>query len=139
MPNRPSKLYCYCPERHIDVNNKILKEFAKEVIKEICINPDGVSMPKPFGKILIGGVKNASTHYLDKGATNKYGKFIYHTNDETDGYLFRTVVRFRKHAFKLCFFYGIKPYKGIKNKIKQTIDQGNWQHWGQHKSVKDIK
>jgi hypothetical protein len=138
MSNRPSKAYCYCPERFININNNIIKEFAKEVTKEICQNDDGVKMPKPFGRIFIAGALYEG-RTLNRAATQKHNMIIYHTNDATDGYVFRAIVRFSPKAFKFAFYYGLNSYKIIRNSITNCIKKGNWAHWGQYKSFKEIK
>lgn len=138
MANRPSKEYCYCAERHCDVNNLILQEFAKEVSKEICVNSDGVQMPHPFGRIYVVGVNN-NNKPLDHKSSTLYNKLIYFTNDDTNGYVFRAITKFKPKSFRLSFFYTLKPYKLVKYDIRDTIKGGNWTHWGQYKSIKDTR
>ncbi len=134
MANRPSPEYCFCPERHIDINNLILQDFAREVIKEMCINPDGVEMPKPFGKVKIVGLSEGRVS-LDYKATKEHGKKIYHANEGTDGYSFKAIVRFKRLAFRMCFLFKLAPYKGIKNGIFTTVKGGLWKHWDQYTSI----
>ena len=53
-------------------------------------NPDGLELPYRLGFLkIIGYIPDRAL--VDYGATKKLGKTVFHTNPETDGYLFKVV------------------------------------------------
>lgn len=144
--NKPSALYCYIPERHQKFNSKILRCFRDKCIEHLLTNPDGVRLPNKLGDIRVVGYKPQEA-YVDKGATRKYKKEIYHDNSHTDGYVFRfdwnpkysQGLKSKTGGFRNARFFKFKASAPLRQKLSRWIKDGNWTHFSTVELKKDLK
>jgi len=140
MANRPSGKLCYCAERYLDIDLRIIKLFGKYLREEILNNADGVKLMAPFGSVFIAGYKKTTPKSVDHIATKKYGKVIYHFNEETDGYLFQPMhkfVRNKRPIQQRLFLYVLRPYDKLKLGITKEVRENRWQKWKQFDYKRD--
>jgi hypothetical protein len=140
--NRPNEAYCYLADKHYKSKYKIIREFAKEVVKEILENRDGVKMPAPFGYFRIVGLTNVNVKNYNYINQNKVRNIKYQ-NYDTDGITFCPIVQLsnlekKGGTIKNSRCYHFKhAYRIIRTPLVKLIQAGNWRHFGVFKTKKD--
>jgi hypothetical protein len=136
--NRPSTKYTFLADKEYPSNFKILREFAKEVVKELRANPDGVQLPLGFVQI-VRRLRSSNNATVKK----KYGKSYKFTNDNTDGAIITTRAWFVTNAYnhardksngkyysaafiRLFKVEWYKPLKKVQYDIAQTMEYLNY-------------
>lgn len=123
--NRPSQKYTYLIDKYYNSNIRILKEFAKELLKELKNNPEGVQLPLGLIRFKRITPKFSSNQTLK----NKYGEHYKMTNSHTGGDIITTEIIFKSHVTNKRFitpfinmfkFEGFKPIKRIQYLISHS-------------------
>ena len=139
---RPSPDATYLPELDNSLVNKaIMRAFAKELIKELVDNPDGVYFPASIGTMRIIGEKKRA---IDFKTTKELGYPVFHQNYHTEGLTFTPVMYFlqkdyrKKRVANLFYtFYTFKPYKQFTKELERSLQTDKWRDY--NTKVKFIK
>ena len=139
--NRPNQAYCFLPDKHYKSNYKIIREFAKEVIKECIKNEDGVQLPHPFGFVQIIGYTEVSV--IDKGQSRKNNKRIKHQNYNTDGIPYVVGHTFKSKSNRSTLEktkdYHFKMFTGFAKAITKAVNEGLHNKWYLFRNNKHFK
>lgn len=141
---KPSKEYCYVPERFGNYNMRVLEAYRVRMTEALLENPDGVRLPMGLGelKILRFLPKNAPvridiTRRLNaKGTPVEKLKKIRYNNDHSDGYSFR-LFWFNRYndgytksgGFRNRDLFVFKGNKLLNRGLFQQIMSGDWKHF----------
>ena len=133
MARRPNKRYCFCPERHADIDNKVMKSFKKFALQTLLDNEDGLLLPSLFGTLVIMGFTNKITN---SHLRRKHRKDIRYQNAHTDGLRFKVMHRKKyrglrkvRHTFRGAALYRLKMYRDCRERISKHIFDDNWRHY----------
>jgi hypothetical protein len=114
----------YYADKPLKLPPKLTKAFHEVIFEEVVKNPEGVKLPDDWGYMKIVAFQPTKALW-DYGATNKYGKVIKHTNDETDGWVLK--LHYYRHLNKKrpanSNGMSFKSHTLAKRAVKQAVKE----------------
>lgn len=121
--------YLYCPCRQGGCSFKIMRAFKRAVIAELQNNPDGVQLP--LAMVVMNKVKKKKPSSNWK-VREKYGENYGFLNDNTDGYLITTKLRFfngyetKKNTLYNSRFFKFRAGKKLRVAQWEVANDRRW-------------
>ncbi len=99
--------------------NRIIKQFNTNILEDVIVSRNGISLPERVGHILIMSFPVSKKKIVDFGTSNKTGVLTYHRNWETDGRLGKIVYSSGNYSIQYSRLWGFTATSIFRKKMSK--------------------
>jgi len=99
--------------------NVIIKQFHNNVVDMVIEEPNGVLLPERLGSLIVMSFPTKRGKVIDFGASNRAGKKVYHSNNDTDNRMCKLMFVKELNVWLNYRFWGFTPTRSFRSIVSK--------------------